>query len=137
MRRISVCCPLACLIALAIVGPVAAQAPGKALAAREVSPDEEAVRKTISDYRAAVEKGTLDEVAKFWADDADYVDQSGNVFRFNDLLTHARDARTADEQLPARSFKTQTLAGACDRPRCSARGWARSSVLRSPPRQRS
>jgi uncharacterized protein (TIGR02246 family) len=45
------------------------------------SQDEQTIRKSADDYSAAYNKGDLDAVMAYWADDADYVDDAGKTHR--------------------------------------------------------
>jgi len=50
------------------------------------SADEQAIRKAAGDYIAAMNKGDLDGIMAFWAQDAEYVDESGKVTRGKEAI---------------------------------------------------
>jgi uncharacterized protein (TIGR02246 family) len=53
----------------------------------KASADEAAIRAAIKEYGVALAKGDLDGVLAFWADDADFVDDAGNITRGKAALT--------------------------------------------------
>src|SRR5262245_37033939 len=48
--------------------------------------DKEAINKTIAAYTAAYTKGDLDAILKFWADEAEFIDESGIITRGKDAI---------------------------------------------------
>jgi uncharacterized protein (TIGR02246 family) len=60
-----------------------------ALAQRPGTPtsDEDALRQTLDAYVAAYNKGELETIMSFWADGAEFVDESGAVTRGKDAIT--------------------------------------------------
>ena len=77
---------------------------GKAASQPAPNPDAAAVRQAVADYVAALNKGDLNGIMAFWAPDAEYVAEDGNV-------THGKQgiADLFKEVLP--QFKGQKVTG--------------------------
>lgn len=69
------------LITLGLVGAADRAAPSK-----EKSKDEKSLRKAAGEYAAAFNKGDLDKLLTFWAEDADFIDDEGTVTRGHEAL---------------------------------------------------
>jgi uncharacterized protein (TIGR02246 family) len=65
--------------------PTSKEAVGQG-AETKASADEAAIRAAIKEYGVALAKGDLDAVLSFWADDADFVDDAGNMTRGKEAL---------------------------------------------------
>jgi ketosteroid isomerase-like protein len=63
------------------------------------APDEWAIRQRGKDYIAAVRRGNGDEIASFWTEEGDYVDETGRAVKGRML---ARDAKGPLDELEAR-----------------------------------
>src|SRR5690242_5821354 len=50
------------------------------------TPDEQLIRESIEEYCDAFNKGDIDAILAFWADDADYIDGDGQVYRGKDAI---------------------------------------------------
>ncbi len=63
------------LFLLLVLGPVLADQPGTA------SADKDALQKALEDYAAAMNKRDLAAIGSFWADNAEFIDEAGQVTR--------------------------------------------------------
>lgn len=72
------------ILAAALLGltvpPATAQAPSNGAG------DEAAIRKSVEAYVAALNRGEVDQVLSYWAEDADYVDETGKAHRGRDAI---------------------------------------------------
>ena len=84
--------------------------PDSAAAAPSASGDEQALRRSADEYRAALAKKDIDAVEAFWLPDADYVDQLGRVYRTRLALDRARRLFQEDVNLAHLSPKMETVA---------------------------
>jgi len=50
------------------------------------TPDEQFIRKSVEEYCDAFNKGDVDAVLAFWADDADYADADGQIYRGKEAI---------------------------------------------------
>jgi len=74
--------------------------------------DESAVRKSTADYVAAMNKGELGAVMAFWAPDAEYIDESGNITRGREAITAMFREALPDlkkHKISAREHSVRTL----------------------------
>ncbi len=75
---------------LGLVTPLAVLGLALASATAQVPPssrdDEQPIRKLVDRYGAAFNKGDPDALLSFWADDADYVDDGGKVYKGRSAL---------------------------------------------------
>jgi uncharacterized protein (TIGR02246 family) len=74
-----------------------------------MSRDEAEVRRAAAEYREAADKGDLDAMVSFWADDADYVDQAGRAYKIKEGLEHAKQLSRGTERAPHAPLQTKIL----------------------------
>lgn len=75
----------------------------------DVAGDDAAIRQRANAYLRAIERGDADEIASFWTEDGDYVDESGQAVKGRQLAKQA-EARSADADDARRlEFKVESL----------------------------
>jgi len=67
-----------------------------------------AIEATAEAYRAAVERGDLEAVAKFWTPNADYVDQEGHTFAIRERLAEAREKEKDGQAISRRTLAAES-----------------------------
>ena len=80
----------------------------------DVKADEEAIRQGSQAYAEAFNKGDLDAVMGFFADDADFLDEEGNYYegkqeireRFENVLTDLKDYKLTLKPVKTRFFQS-------------------------------
>lgn len=79
--------------------------PAKAAA----SPDEQALRATLAAYSTAYKANDVDRILAFWADDAEFVDEDGEVTKGRDALAKGFRERAASRNLADFQAKITSL----------------------------
>jgi len=80
-------------------------------------PDEVAIRKAVADYVAALSKGDLDAIMAFWAPDAEYVNENGNVTHgkqgiadvFKEVLPQIKGQKVTSRIRSVRTLRTDVV----------------------------
>lgn len=77
--------------------------------AATASADGEPVRRAATAYRAAIAKGDLDAIGAFWTPQADFIDQSGRVYKVHAGIERAKRGAQESAHLAHLSPRTETL----------------------------